>query len=144
MRYLNLFVLSLWCACQKSTDQKPAESSLPNKQERAQFSSTADVPPSDPKPATTLPDNYRTCVHNEDCIVVDTLFGLTTPPKEGDTCTAKCTFGISKHALEQWELIRTQTVQVPCDMEMEECPPKEHWIAQCIQNQCVSRFKRQD
>lgn len=89
-----------------------------------------------------LPADYRTCTSSQECVVAYTISGLTHLPQKGDSCTSKCTFGIAKHAQETWEQLRTQTYKIPCDMEMEPCPPKTDWSAQCIQNQCESVYKR--
>ena len=89
-----------------------------------------------------LPADYRTCTSSQECVVVYTISGLTHLPQKGDSCASKCTFGIAKHAQETWEQLRTQAHKIPCDMEMEPCPPKTDWSAQCIQNQCESVYKR--
>ena len=99
-------------------------------------------PPQTKMETIQLPKNYRACTASQDCVVVDTISGLTHPPQKGDSCTSKCTFGIAKHAQEKWEQLRAQAANIPCDMEMEPCPPKIDWSAQCIQNQCESVYKK--
>ena len=125
---MSISLCLLSCTEQKSVEQAPIVQQNPIVSERIEYK---------------VPDNYRYCTSSQDCVVVYTISGLTEPPQKDDTCTRKCTFGIAKHARKQWQKIREQISEVPCDMEMEPCPPKTNWTVQCIQNQCESVYKKQ-
>ena len=144
MKYFALFALNFLCVCQKSSEHTQPEKSFLPENTITPVSPKTDASSSAVSEIIPLPKDYRSCKSKDDCIVVDTLYGLTSLPKAGDTCQAKCTFGIAKHAFEQWELIRSQVSPIPCDIEMEACPPIEQWYPLCIQNRCESAYKTEN
>lgn len=96
-------------------------------------------------PATTttipLPEGYRSCLVDADCVVAPALAGLDHLPTPGESCVAECVVGVRRDAEAAWtEAVRRETAGVPCDKEMEPCPPISAWVAFCHQQTCGARY----
>ena len=87
------------------------------------------------------PSDFRTCEVDSDCVVVPTISGLTHAPTPEDSCQALCTFAIASGYESGWlSTVSEQFQPVPCELEMEPCPPIEAWAAVCMDSQCDLRF----
>ncbi len=132
-------MITLWLlACASVGSQRDAPP--PPAEEPAAPSAAA--PATEDKPATpTLPADYRTCATDDDCVVAWALAGLDHLPAEGESCKAECVVGVSKGAAEAWqEAVKALAAGVPCDLEMEPCPPLSAWTARCVEGTCTTEY----
>ncbi len=85
--------------------------------------------------------DLRACSADADCVVAPSLAGLDHAPASGETCGTSCFVGVRADQAGAWSsLVREHAGKVPCDLEMEPCPPIEHWAAACVQGACVARY----
>lgn len=103
------------------------------------FAARTEAPPSD---AAGMPDGWRSCSADADCVVAPTLAGLDHLPKEGDSCQGDCYLGVHAAHLDTWmDRVAERAAGVPCDREFEECPPPEHYRASCgVMRRCTVEY----
>ena len=95
--------------------------------------------PATPQP--TLPANHQSCVVDSDCAVAPSLAGWAEEPPVGASCKAVCTVGVSRTALGAWlALVKEKATKIPCDLEMEPCPPTDHFKALCVEQKCRVKY----
>jgi hypothetical protein len=90
---------------------------------------------------TTLPAEHQVCKIDTDCVVVPALAGWAEQPPEGAHCKSVCVVAVARTAHSSWlELIKSKAHTIPCDLEMEPCPPDDHFVAQCLLESCTVKF----
>jgi hypothetical protein len=95
----------------------------------------------EPVAITPTPSDFRACDVDSDCVVVPTISGLTHAPTPDDSCQTLCTFAIASEYESGWLTTVSEHPQpVPCELEMEPCPPDDDWSAVCVDSRCSVRF----
>lgn len=106
------------------------------------------VPAATVAPAATvpaLPQGFRACSADADCVVAPSLAGLNRLPRPGDACLGTCFVGVRKDALPAWlKAVGMLAESVPCAKEFEPCPPATHFRVACIRGTCVVSYVGQD